>query len=349
MRIPGTGFIRRTARRWIPGSVILMYHRVARLGTDPWSLCVDPTHFEEHLQVLREFGRALPLARLTDPDTLQRVSAGVALTFDDGYSDNLHTANPLLERYDVPATVFVATGGLDDSREFWWDELDRILLQPGQLPACLEMRIPGVRHTWDLGPAAHLSDSDFERGRHWRADNEHTPTRRHALYAELYRLLHGLEYHTREQVLAALRTWAGVGAGGRATHRRMSAEEVAALAAGGLVEIGAHTVTHPDLSHLPLSLQTKEIEESKCKLEGLVARPVTSFAYPHGGYTQATVSAVRVAGYSRACCSRVARVRKRADPFLLPRICVPDCGGEAFAALLRRYLPQIRNRVQIGI
>ena len=51
------------------------------------------------------------------------------VTFDDGYADNLWNAKPLLERYDVPAAVFVTTGYAGQDREFWWDELETLLLE----------------------------------------------------------------------------------------------------------------------------------------------------------------------------------------------------------------------------
>jgi peptidoglycan/xylan/chitin deacetylase (PgdA/CDA1 family) len=49
----------------------------------------------------------------------------VVLTFDDGYADNL-LAKSLLEKRGLAATLFLSTGALDSSHEFWWDELERI-------------------------------------------------------------------------------------------------------------------------------------------------------------------------------------------------------------------------------
>ena len=45
------------------------------------------------------------------------------MTFDDGYRDNVHVAKPLLERFEIPATVFVVSAYVDSDRDFWWDEL----------------------------------------------------------------------------------------------------------------------------------------------------------------------------------------------------------------------------------
>ena len=114
-------FDRGTARlRWQePRGLIFLYHRIASTPTDPWSLNVTPDHFAEHLQVLESYGDpvSLPqlLERFQDRDTSDRM---IAVTFDDGYPDNLHTAKPLLERFAVPATVFVTVGALGDQLNF---------------------------------------------------------------------------------------------------------------------------------------------------------------------------------------------------------------------------------------
>jgi peptidoglycan/xylan/chitin deacetylase (PgdA/CDA1 family) len=123
--------IRARAGRWLlerRGAVaILLYHRVAELESDPQQLAVTPARFEEHLRVLR--AACTPVA-LADVPRLLRArklpKRPVAVTFDDGYRDNLHEAKPLLERHGVPATVFVASGYVGRGTEFWWDELERL-------------------------------------------------------------------------------------------------------------------------------------------------------------------------------------------------------------------------------
>jgi GT2 family glycosyltransferase/peptidoglycan/xylan/chitin deacetylase (PgdA/CDA1 family)/glycosyltransferase involved in cell wall biosynthesis len=117
-----------------PKALILLYHRVAEVQPDPWSLCVTPQRFAEHLDVLsgrwnvlrlRDLVRALQVGALPD--------RAVVITFDDGYADNLHNAKPVLERYGKPATVFVASGYVGNKREFWWDELERVVRRDGSL------------------------------------------------------------------------------------------------------------------------------------------------------------------------------------------------------------------------
>src|SRR4051812_47294780 len=116
--------------------LILLYHRIAELHSDPWGLAVTPRRFTEHVEALQQHARAMRLQQL--PQGLLKgdlPDRSVVVTFDDGYADNLHNAKPVLERYDVPATVFVTTGYIgQEKHEFWWDELDRLFLQPGVLP-----------------------------------------------------------------------------------------------------------------------------------------------------------------------------------------------------------------------
>ena len=114
----------------------------------------------------------------------------------------------------------------------------------------------------------------------------------------------------------------------------MTAEELVRLADGGLVEIGAHTVTHPVLSALPATAQLSEIQESKDLLEEILDRRVTSFAYPYGArsdYTDETVAAIRQVGFAHACSNFPGLVRKGIDRYQLPRFMVLDWDGEALA------------------
>src|SRR5215212_8407591 len=86
-------------------ALILMYHRVAKSSTDPFSTAVTPHHFAEHLEVLREYFHPVRLKQLPRELSVYNFpQPPVAVTFDDGYADNLYNAKPLLERFAIPAT-----------------------------------------------------------------------------------------------------------------------------------------------------------------------------------------------------------------------------------------------------
>jgi peptidoglycan/xylan/chitin deacetylase (PgdA/CDA1 family) len=158
-------------KRWIrPGrakAVILMYHRIGDPGCDPWRLAVRPKRFAEHLDVLRRNAQPFGLRRLAKELGEGTLKPGtIAVTFDDGYANNLYEAKPLLERHEVPATVFVTSGMVGRNREFWWDELEAILLAPRKLPQALHLEIEGQTHEWSLVEAARnfFTDGRSEKG-----------------------------------------------------------------------------------------------------------------------------------------------------------------------------------------
>jgi len=318
-------------------ALILMYHRVAVAQSDPWSLCVTAPRFAEQLAVLQEQARPLRLQQLTK--ALQEGTTpnrSVVVTFDDGYADNLHTAKPLLEQSGIPATVFITTGPLDREGAFWWDELERVLLYPGTLPAGLSLRINAGAHQWELGESAHYDEAAFRQHRDWRAWQP-APTLRHSIYLAVWRLLRPLPEGRRRTVLDELLSWAGAGPAGGPLPGTLSPREVVGLAQGELVEIGAHTVTHPMLAALPADSQRDEICRSKASLEAILGHPITSFSYPYGSrdnYTTETASLVREAGFARACSTLASAVGRDPHRFQLPRIQVEDWNGEEFARRL---------------
>jgi len=266
--------------------IVLLYHRVANVSLDPWSLCVTPEHFCEHLEVLRKYHRV----RLNEVgqagSNIGCRQLSVAITFDDGYADNLYEAAPVLKRYDMPATFFLSTGYIGSTREFWWDELEKAAPMDAYFPA----------------------------------------------YGRLQLLWH----EERRQILAQMLAESGHALDARLSHRSLTEQEVVHLAADELFEIGAHTVTHPVLSSLPLDAQFGELRDSRKHLEDLVGRPVTSCSYPYGGtghYSADTARLVEGAGYSRGC-TTTARPVNYGKPYEIPRFNITNMGGAEFERLL---------------
>jgi peptidoglycan/xylan/chitin deacetylase (PgdA/CDA1 family) len=308
---------------------VLLYHRVADLDVDPWGLAVSPERFAEQLQAIEDIAEPLTARELHDAVASGRLPRrSVVVTFDDGYEDNLTVARPLLAQHELPATVFVASGGLGESREYWWDELARIVLETEALPETLEFELG----RWELG-------SDYEQSPNWRAWQE-PPTARHTMFVDLYRLLRPLPSGRREELLAALRAAAGVPLEARATHRRLDLDGLARLSAVDGIEIGAHTVTHPRLTDTSLDEQRYEVEESKRRLEEALSARIASFAYPHGSagdYSESTIGVVAEAGYAGAFTAREGIVTTASRPFELPRISVGNVGGAELADVLDRW------------
>lgn len=101
---------------------ILLYHRISTPSADPVMLCVTPACFENHLQFLKKNYDVLPLSELSIRLTTGKLEGNEAtVTFDDGYRDNLTNALPLLEKYNIPATIFITTNQLGKKASFEWD------------------------------------------------------------------------------------------------------------------------------------------------------------------------------------------------------------------------------------
>jgi peptidoglycan/xylan/chitin deacetylase (PgdA/CDA1 family) len=312
--IPGR--LRSWSRRRSAKGLILLYHRVAEPGVDPWNLCVSPKHFSEHLAVLRNYRPT----RLSDLPNFNSPNS-IAITFDDGYADNLYCAARLLEHYHIPATFFLTTGYIGRTQEFWWDELERRIASFAEVNRILELNIDGSVHRWEFASAHHWELS-------WLP-----------VYFAVYALLQPLSDDSRKCILRKI---GGQGSErARASHRVLTVEEVLRLSSQSLFEIGAHTVTHSRLAARPLQEQFAEMKQSREFLEGVVQRSVRSFSYPYGGtshYSKGSVEMARRAGFSMACTTNGAAVRRGSDPFELPRIVIENCDGERFEKILHFHL-----------
>jgi peptidoglycan/xylan/chitin deacetylase (PgdA/CDA1 family) len=317
-------------KRFMGGALILMYHRVTDVKIDPWQLSVSPKHFSEHLEVLQKKFCALRLDHLVSALRKGKIpNRYVVITFDDGYADNLTTAKPLLESFHIPATFFLSSGCIDGKREFWWDELERLILHPFKLPDKLQLNIKGKPYEWDLNDGVKLDEERIRKNIRWKAWEEATDIR-HEIYYLLWQLMKSLEDNERQYLLDQLLEWGEAQLLIRSTHSLLRPEEVSLLAKGDMFEVGAHSATHVSLPSHSLSYQRDEINGSKRYLEKLLGKPLTSFSYPHGDYSPETMAIVRDAGFSCACSSHVGGVLLNSDHFQLPRLQVSDWDGEEF-------------------
>ena len=346
MKFSGLERIRRGFRRLReatgPRAVVLLYHRVADLDTDPQLLSVHPQRFKKQMQYLAMHYRVWSLQRLLkavfeDRYLPERV---VAVTFDDGYADNFLEAKPVLEAYHSPATVFVSTALLNRDREFWWDELERVLLLARSVPARLRVTVGGRIMEWPLDECAAKLPHQHPEHATWNVTSAITPAPCYQAYRDMHRLLRPLGFEEQERILTELRAQVGCDEKARSGYRAMQEEEVRQLAASGLIDIGAHTVTHPVFATQSTEVRRYELLESKGRLQTVVGACVTSFAYPFGGPSDigdTSPDLIQEAGYEVACSTIPHPVTLTSDRWRLPRYLVRNWDGDEFAERLDRF------------
>lgn len=317
----------------MPG-LVLMYHRVTDLPLDPFSLAVSPTHFAEHMAVLRKYWHPTKLHHMVQMVSDRMLDRVIAVTFDDGYSDVFVNAKNSLEFFDIPATVFLVSRHIGSDREFMWDELERVLLWPGVLPSVLSLVVENRVLEWHLGDFAKYSDAVFSQHREWEFESETDPTTRHVVFRKIYYILKYAPPDVRRKILDDLREWSGSSCQPRDTHKPLTEEQVRRLSQEGLITIGAHTVSHPVLASISSTVQRQEIEQCKIELEEMLGQSITDFAFPYGGvndYTPETIAILKQSGYKSACTTLEGNVKAGADLYQLPRLDVKDWNGEVFA------------------
>jgi peptidoglycan/xylan/chitin deacetylase (PgdA/CDA1 family) len=324
---------------------MLAYHRVAVLERDPQLLAVSPANFDAQVRMLAECFHVMPPAELVSALSRRALPGrAVAVTFDDGYADNLLTAQPILRSYGVPAAVFVSTGHVDTSSEFWWDEIERIVLAPGTLPEHLGLSAGQERFTASLTDTVTYSAEDAERAAGWNV-TQPDGDERQRLYRDLCEFVKPLGAVERESVLGQLRSAAGVSGAARETHRPLTAQEVRELDAGGLVEVGGHTVTHPVLSRRSVDEQREEIVTDRRRLGELCGREPRLFSYPFGGlddFSKETSDIAREAGYDAAFANVPAVVKPWTDAFRIPRVLVRDWDADTLRECIEGWFDEPR-------
>lgn len=273
---------------------ILIYHRVLERADPLLADTPDLAAFERQLEIVSRYFQPLPLS-----EAVMRLRAGslperaLAVTFDDGYADNVEVALPALQRFGIPATFFIAAGFIGGGA--MWNDRVTEALRKATGPV-LDLERPGLGH-YRIGDAGE---------------------RRAAIGV----LLSRLKYLDIDERLARVADVEAACAVADAPNLMMSSDQLRALRAAGM-EIGGHTVHHPILARLAPEAARREIADGKAMLERILGEPVRLFAYPNGvpgrDYRPEHVSMVREAGFEAAVSTAWGVAGTGDDLYQLPR------------------------------
>jgi peptidoglycan/xylan/chitin deacetylase (PgdA/CDA1 family) len=291
----------------VPGSwTIVMYHRVIEdARRDPFQLgmCVMRDRFERQIRYFCQRFNIISVA-----EGIRRCQTGeplpqraLSVTFDDGYLDNLTRALPILQRHGVPFSVYVPTGGLQDGSPLWWDRAIAALAATRR--GELDLQEVGLSEESDLrtlqGVQAPTNAEDILE-RLWALDPS-------ACAASVEKLEQWLAPHDSPWLRA----------------ERLSVDQVRELHRQG-VEIGAHSVTHPNLTRCGAGQAAHEITAGRETLESWLQAPVTGFAFPGGHVNESLAATVAGAGYVYGLSTEIGMNRPTLAMHRLRRVGMPD-------------------------
>lgn len=298
--------------RWLcgPSLAVLMYHRL-RDEYDPAPLSTSPSTFSRHVQWLRERGWLVSLEDGCRHLTTRHRSPRYALTFDDGYLDNLHI---LAISPPPPATLYVVTS-LIGGTSLWYYRLAYAIQNAGA--PVLDLGFLGLERVDITDATTHPQ-----------------------LLLQLAERIKALPPRDVEPVVDRIATEAAPMEAMPDVGEMLGWDGISELQTHG-VEIGAHTHTHPLLSKTDDKHACEEIMVSTSVLRQKLGRKPRHFAYPNGrlqDFGQREVDLLRDAGYITAVTTIERLNRANADPYRIGRVNVSEArfhtpGGRLSKAL----------------
>jgi peptidoglycan/xylan/chitin deacetylase (PgdA/CDA1 family) len=306
-----------------PGAAILMYHSVR---DDPYDFAdlIGPgiTHaaavFRRQMEILaREFG---PVSL----DDILRFVRGqgslprraVAVTFDDGFADNLEVAEPILSHFGIQGAFYATVDLIGTSKPPWYSRLRYSFLTTRKAE-------------WTSAPD----------GKTWSLNG---PTAREAALLAAFDLCAPLVAARQERAIRDIE--AALDAQFRINGHRfmMDWEQVRQLRARGHI-VGSHTLTHPNLAYVADETDLwNELTESKKRIETELGLEVLHFSYPHPAlnpqWSDRTIKMTESAGYQSAVTTTHGLVSAGANPLCLKRVGAPRAEDRFRWDLSRAFL-----------
>ncbi|MEQ1530353.1 MAG: polysaccharide deacetylase family protein [Methylococcales bacterium] len=272
---------------------IFIYHRV-HAETDFMNPDeVTAEKFLWQMELMAQHFNVLPLADAIDAlknDSLP--PRAVCITFDDGYADNYLQALPILNKFSLPATFFIASGYLNGGR-MWNDSVTEAV------------------RVW---PESVLDLTELELGKF----DISSPSQKKQVAGEIVQKLKYLPPGQRQQHTdyfvkqsAAL-----------PDNLMLNTNQLKQLHAAGM-EVGGHTVSHPIIANIDNVQLKQELIENKQVLESILNTTLRFFAYPNGkpgqDYLSGQIDMIKQCGYQAALTTQWGVAQQQSDLWQLPR------------------------------
>jgi peptidoglycan/xylan/chitin deacetylase (PgdA/CDA1 family) len=287
---------------------ILIYHRVLEEPDTLTDDQCDKDFFELQIRTLSRYFNVLPM-----PEAIQRLkeknlpSKAACITFDDGYADNVENALPILQKFGVPATFFVAAGFIDNG-VMWNDKIIEL-----------------IRHA----PGDHLDLNAVDLGKY---EINSLKQRRETLFA----LINKIKYLPLDERHALIERLYQLIPVALPDNIMMTTDQLKQLHRAGM-EIGGHTLSHPILARIEYKTAYDEIAKGKSKLENIIQAPVRFFAYPNGkpgqDYLPEHVTLLKKIGFEAAFVTASGAANYKSDIYQLPRF--TPCNTDRTRFILR--------------
>lgn len=306
-----SGVLRLSSRFVSPRIVILGYHSIQeRPEVYANSIGLGITHsaslFERQMELI---------ARKYTPVSLEEIrlvlegeknvpKQAVAVTFDDGYSDNYEIADPILRRHGIPATFYLTTDWIGTREVPWFCRLRHAFATT-------------KKNEWSVaGQVWKLYDSKSRNAALQAAFDIVSSKSGGACRAVVQTIEQDLDVEPLSPSAGLMMSW----------------DQARKLLHSGHI-VGSHTMSHPNLAHISdEGIVQAELDKSKQRIEQELNTAVLHFSYPHPAlnpqWTQRTVEITLETGYRTAVTTTAAPVSLGDNPLLLTRLMAPRLGNQ---------------------
>lgn len=305
------------------GAIILYGHRVT--GDDEGYLVgMSPDEFDSQMAYLSTHYNWMKLSELIDCMKRDRPvpADSVVLTFDDGFRDNYDNAFPILKKYKIPATIFLATGCVTDGQLPWSEQLGYVFQNTRK-----------NAFTWpeDGGSVFETVTTDQRKTAYLSLKKKLAVQTGKQQQAMINDLSHRLEVNLPD-------------------NRMLNWDQVSEMHQWG-IEFGCHTRSHSLLAKVDFEYAVQEMQWSLCDLKERLNVSNPPFCFPGGSMNPNLIQRVSDIGFSSVFVpDRRKRVNntRNSHPHNLSRIGLPNAPAFHLEAELDGPFHLIRNLYRFG-